>query len=59
MQGRNRDADVGNGCVDMEQGWGMNWKIGIDICALPRVKQIASGDLHDSAGNSAWRSVVT
>ena len=37
----------------------MNWKIGIDVCALPRVKQIASGDLQDSAGNSAWRSMVT
>jgi len=34
LQGRNRDADVENGCVDMEWeggGDGMAWEIGIDI----------------------------
>ena len=34
MQGRNRDADVEKGCVDMEWeggGDGMAWEIGIDI----------------------------
>ena len=37
----------------------MNWKIGIDICALPCVKQIASGNLLYNAGSSAQCSVVT
>ena len=40
-------------------GEGMNWEIGIDICALPRVKQIASGNVLYSAGSSARCSVVT
>ena len=37
----------------------MNWEIGIDVCELPCIKQIASGDLLCSAGSSAWCSVVT
>ena len=38
--GRNRDADVENGRVDIEgEGkGGMNWEIRIDICTLPCVK---------------------
>ena len=40
-------------------GGGMNWEIGIDVCALPCVKQIASGNLLYSAGSSAQWSVVT
>ena len=39
-------------------GAGMNWEIKIDVCALPCVKQIPSGDLLYNAGNSAWSSVV-
>ena len=38
---------------------GMNWKIGVDICALPCVRQIASGNLLLSAGSSAWCSSMT
>ena len=37
----------------------MNWEIGIDRYTLPRVKQIAKGNLLYSAGNSARCSVVT
>ena len=48
LQGRNRDTDVENGCVDTEGG--MNWEIRIDICKLPCVKQIASGNLLYSTG---------
>ena len=38
MQGRNRDTDVENKCMDTKgEKWGvgggvMNWEIGIDIC---------------------------
>ena len=39
LQGRNRDTDVENGHVDM------NWELGIDMCALPCVKQIAIRNL--------------
>ena len=53
LQGRNRDTDVENGHVDM------NWELGIDMCALPYVKQIAIRNLLYSAGNSAWCYVVT
>ena len=34
------EMDIENGHVGMAQeGGGMNWNIGIDICALPRVKR--------------------
>ena len=58
---KNRDVDVGNTQVDTRVGRGdrMNWEIGIDICALPCVKQITSGNLLYSTGSSAWWSVVT
>ena len=61
MQGRNRDIDVEKGCVYMGEGRGgeMNWEIGIDICALPCVKQIASGNLLYNTGSSAWCSMMT
>ena len=47
MQGRNRDTDVGNGQGDTvgEGEGGMNWEIRNDIYALPRVKQIARGNM--------------
>ena len=38
---------------------GMNWETEIDVCALPCVKLIASGNLLCSAGSSAQCSVVT
>ena len=37
----------------------MNWEIGVDICTLPCVKQIASRNLLYGAGSSALCSVVT
>ena len=37
----------------------MNWETGIDVCAPPFVKQIASGNVLYSTGSSAWCSVVT
>ena len=37
----------------------MNWEIGIDIYTLPRIKQIASGNLLYSTGSSAKRSMMT
>ena len=55
--GQNRDAYVGNRCVDMRWGGGgMNCETGIDVLALPCVKQIASGNLLHNAGSSAWCS---
>ena len=42
--GRNRDADVGTRCVDTDGG--LKWAHGTDVCALPYVKQIASGKLQ-------------
>ena len=47
--------------VDMAGGVGarMNWEIGIDVCVLPCVKQIARGNLLYSTGSSASCSVVT
>ena len=57
--GRDRDADVENQWVDTEPGRrvGMNWEFGIDVCALPCVKQIACGNLPYR--RSAQCSVVT
>ena len=37
---------------------GMNWKIRIDVYTLPCVKEIASGKLLCSTGNSVWWSVM-
>ena len=31
----------------------MNREIGTEVCALPRVEQIASGNLLDKSGSSA------
>ena len=52
LQGRNRDADVENGCMTRRwgQGSGMNWEMGIDIYTLPRVKLMASGKLRITQG---------
>lgn len=60
---RNRDAAGENGRVSRavgreSGGWGRggaavgraNWEIMIDMCTLPRVKQMASGNLLYSAG---------
>ena len=41
------------------RGWGgMNWEIRIDVHVLPCVKQIASGNLLYSTGNSPQYSVM-
>ena len=53
MQGRNRDTDVENKCMDTKWGkwWGggggdvMNWEIGIDIYTLICVKWITNKNL--------------
>lgn len=42
-----------------EQEGGTNLETSIDIYTLPCVKQIASGDMLISTGNSAWGSVMT
>ena len=59
MEGRDRDTDVGNGCVDTGRGGGLNWETGIDICVLPSVKQIAIGKQLYSTGSSAPCSMMT
>ena len=35
------------------RGGGMDWEIGIDICALPCVKEIDSGNFLCSSGSYA------
>jgi len=37
----------------------MNWEIRTDICTLPYVRQLSSGKLLCSTGNSIQGSVVT
>ena len=37
----------------------MNWEIGIDMYTLPRIEQIASGDLLQSTGSLVQSPVVT
>ena len=43
----------------LEEEGKMNWEIGTDIYTLPCVKQIASENLLDGTGNSAWCSEIT
>ena len=50
LQGRNRDADAGNRCADTDRG--LNWANGIDVCALPYIKEIASGKLQQPTTRS-------
>ena len=58
---RHREWTCGHGG---EGEGGTNWEIGIDICSLPCIKQLASGDLPYSAGSSArcpemtWRGGI-
>ena len=62
LQGRNRDADVGNRHVGLGGGdgeSGMNWETRIDMYTLPCVKQIASENLLHSIGSSVRCSVMT
>ena len=47
------------GIRDTRRGGGMNWDIGISECALPCLKQVASGNLLYGTGTSAGCSVVT
>ena len=58
LQGRNRDTDVENRCVDMVES-GMNWETRIYIYTLLCVKYIANRNLLCSTGSSARCSVVT
>ena len=58
LQGRNRDTDVENRCVDMAES-GMNWEIRVYIYTLLCVKCIAKGNLSCSTGSSTQSSVVT
>ena len=51
MQAGIETQDVENEYVDMGCG-GMNWEIKTDVCALPCVKQIASGSLLYSTSSS-------
>ena len=55
---KNSPANAG-GIRDRGRGGGMNWDIGISGCALPGLKQIASGNLLKGTGKSARCSVVT
>ena len=61
LQSGNRDTDIENRLLNtvVGRGAGMNWGIGIDICALTCVKQIATGNLLNSVGSSAPCSLVT
>ena len=62
MQGRERDRDVENRCVDKRGGegeGGTTWESDIDVYTLPRVKQTAVGALTYSTRGSARRSVGT
>ena len=46
LQGRNRDTEAENGCMDIAGG--ETWDelgIGTDMYTLPRVSHMASGDL--------------
>ena len=52
MQGRNRDTDVKNKCIDIRgesEGWGgsggMNWEIGIDMYTLMYIKLMTNKNL--------------
>ena len=53
LKGRNRDANIGNSCVDRWGEEGMNWEIVTDTCALPWVIQISSGNLLNTTGLSS------
>ena len=61
MQGRNRDAEVGNRVVDtVGEGEGRaNWEIRIHPYTLSCVKQIARRKLPYSTSSSGWCSVLT
>ena len=51
---RHREQTRGHGWGD-----GMDWEISINVCALPCIKQVASGSLLCSARSSAQCPVVT
>ena len=61
MQGRNRDAEVGNRAVYTvgEGEGGTNWEIRTDPYTLSCVKQIARRKLLYSTRSSGWCSVLT
>ena len=62
FQGSNRDSDTEIKLVDTvgEEEGGRNWESSMEICTLPYVKQIASGNLLcDDTGSSSQCSVTT
>ena len=62
FQGSNRDSDTEIKLVDTvgEEEGGRNWENSMEICTLPYVKQIASGNLLcDDTGSSSQCSVTT
>ena len=63
LQSRTRDTNIENVWPPRgKEGWGvfgMNYKIGIDICTVLCIKWIANENLLYSTGNSAQCSVMT
>ena len=61
MQGRNRDADIEKGLMDMagEEDSGTNRESSTDMYTPACVKQTASGKLLHSTGSPAGCSVMT
>ena len=59
LQGRNKDTDVETVWTWAGEGIGMNWEIGIDMCTLSCIKQMASGILLSGTGSLAWCSGMT
>lgn len=58
MQGKDRDTDVETVWTWAGEGIGMNWEIGIDMCTLSCIKQMASGILLSGTGSLAWCSGI-
>ena len=54
MQGRNRNTDVENGCVDTggEREGGMNWEIRFDMYTLMCIKLMTNKNLLYKIGRA-------
>ena len=59
LQDKNRDEDLGNEHVDPRGSWGVDWEVGVDVCAVPHAKETAGENLLPSTGGSAVCSVTT
>ena len=53
-----RDTDGGNKQMDTKGESRLYWEMGTDVCTLLCIKQITSGRLLYSTGNSPWCSVM-